>query len=64
MAASGKQELFGGLVVRSVADPQGEWSPVQAVDLLIQGYSVDRVARLTGYDRRWLAAQPGRAADD
>lgn len=52
-----KRELFGEVQVRSAVVPQGEWSPEQAVELLGQGYSVDRVAALTGYDRRWLAAQ-------
>ncbi len=59
-----KRELFGDLEVRSVVVPQGDWSPEQALGLLDQGYSVDRVASLTGYDRRWLAAQNRRALDD
>jgi len=56
-----KRQLFGDVEVRSAVVPQGEWSPQQAVGLLGQGYSVDRVAVLTGYDRRWLAAQANRA---
>jgi len=57
VATKAKRELFGEVQVRSAAVPQGEWTPEQAQALLGQGYSVDRVAALTGYDRRWLAAQ-------
>lgn len=52
------------VLVRNVAEPQGTWSPDQAVDLLRQGYSVDRAAAVTGYDQRWLAAQTGRLTSD
>jgi len=55
-----KRELFGEVEVRSAVVQRGEWSLEQAIGLLGQGYSVDRVAALTGYDRRWLAAQDGR----
>ncbi len=55
-----KRELFSEVQVRSAVVPQGDWSPEQAVELLGQGYSVDRVAVLTGYDRRWLTAQDRR----
>jgi len=61
--ARAKRELFGDVQVRSAVVPQGEWSPEQAVGLLGQGYSLDRVVTLTGYDRRWLSAQGRRKAD-
>ncbi len=38
----------------------GEWTTEQAVDLLRQGYDVDRVVLMTGFDRRWVAAQHRR----
>ncbi len=40
-----------------MAGGSGEWTTEQAVDLLEQGYGVDRVAELTGFGRRWVAAQ-------
>ncbi len=43
-----------------MAAGSGEWTTEQAVDLLEQGYGVDRVAQLTGFDRRWVAAQRRR----
>jgi len=48
---------FGPVVVSRMAAGSGEWTTEQAVDLLEQGYGVDRVAELTGFDRRWVAAQ-------
>lgn len=51
---------FGPVEVTRTAEPSGDWTPEQARELLDQGYSVDRVAELTGYDRRWVAAQTGR----
>ncbi len=63
MATKTKRELFGEVQVRSAVVPQGEWSPEQSIALLGQGYSVDRVTALTGYDRRWLAAQDRRTPD-
>ena len=60
VAAKMKHELFGEVQVRSAVLPQGEWSPEQALGLLKQGYGVDRVAALTRYDRRWVAAQHRR----
>jgi len=60
VATRTKRELFGEVEVRSAVVQRGEWSPEQPIGLLGQGYSVDRVAALTGYDRRWLAAQDRR----
>jgi len=48
------------VVVSRMAAGSGEWTAEQAVDLLEQGYGVDRVAELTGFDRRWVAAQRRR----
>lgn len=62
VATRAKRERFGEVQVRSAVVPRGDWSPEQAVGLLGQGYSVDRVVALTGYDRRWVAAQDRRAA--
>lgn len=38
-------------------DPRPGWTLEQALDLLEQGYAVDRVAQLSGYARAYLAAQ-------
>jgi len=50
----------GPVVVRSVLDPPGEWSAQQAVDLLVQGYSIERVVAVTGFDIRWVRFTAGR----
>jgi len=57
---SGQGDRSGPVVVRSVLDPTGEWSAQQAVDLLVQGYSVERVVAVTGFDGRWVRYQAGR----
>lgn len=53
---------FSPVVVTRVTGV-GDWSSEQAVDLLGQGYSVEKVAELTGFDRRWVAAQQRLAED-
>lgn len=50
------------MVSRSVFDGAGDWSAAQAVDLLVQGYSEDRVVAVTGFDRRWVRYQASRIA--
>ncbi len=57
---SGQGDRSGPVVVRSVLDPTGEWSAQQAVELLVQGYSVERVVAVTGFDGRWVRYQAGR----
>lgn len=57
---SGQGERSGPVVVRSVLDPPGEWSAQQAVDLLVQGYSIERVVAVTGFDVRWVRFTAGR----
>jgi len=47
----------GPVVVSRMPAGSGKWTTEQAVDLLEQGYGVDRVVELTGFDRRWVAAQ-------
>lgn len=51
---------FGPVVVSRMVVGSGEWTAEQAVGLLEQGYGVDRVVALTGFDRRWVAAQHRR----
>ena len=53
-------ERSGPVVVRSVLDSPGTWTAQQAVDLLVQGYSVERVVAETGFDVRWVRFQAGR----
>lgn len=48
---------FGPITVTTLVTTDRGWTPSQAVDLLAQGYSIDRVTDLTGYDRRWVTAQ-------
>jgi len=63
MPVSGQRDRgdrSGPVVVRSVLDPPGEWSAQQAMDLLVQGYSVERVVTVTGFDSRWVRYQAGR----
>ena len=57
---SGQGDRSGPVVVRSVLDPPGEWSAQQAVDLLVQGYSIERVVAVTGFDIRWVRFTAGR----
>jgi hypothetical protein len=57
---SGRGDRSGPVVVRSVLDPAGQWSVQQAVDLLVQGYSVERVVAVTGFDGRWVRYQARR----
>lgn len=47
---------------RSVRDPPSGWSSAQAVALLAQGYSVNRVVEVTGFDRKWVRLQAARLA--
>ena len=42
--------------------PLPGWTLEQALDLMDQGYRVERVAELSGYARAYLAAQPPREA--
>jgi len=56
----GGSARFGPVVVSRMSAGSGEWTAEQAVDVLEQGYGVDRVAELTGFDRRWVAAQRRR----
>jgi hypothetical protein len=55
-----RADRSGPVVVRSVLDPPGEWSAQQAVELLVQGYSIERVVAVTGFDGRWVRYQAGR----
>lgn len=48
---------FGLLTITLAAEPRGDWTREQAIDLISPGYSLNRVVELTGYDRRWLTAQ-------
>jgi len=50
----------GPVVVRSVLNAAGEWTAQQAVELLMQGYSIERVVAVTGFDSRWVRYQAGR----
>jgi hypothetical protein len=59
-AGGGGSARFSPVVVSRMAGGLGEWTTEQAVDLLRQGYGVDRVAKLTGFDRRWVTAQHRR----
>jgi len=52
----------GPVVVRSVLDPPGQWSAQQAIELLVQGYSIERVVAVTGFDVRWVRFTAGRRA--
>lgn len=38
----------------------GQWTPARALHLLSCGFSGERVAELSGHDRRWLTAQQRR----
>lgn len=48
------------MLVRSVLETAGDWTAQQAVDLLAQGYSVERVVVVTGFDARWVRYQADR----
>lgn len=63
VATTTNREFFGEVQVRSGVMARGEWSPEEAIGLLDQGYSVDRVVALTGYHRRWVAAQRRRGPE-
>jgi len=56
----GGSARFSPVVVSRMTGGSGEWTTEQAVDLLRQGYDVDRVVLMTGLDRRWVAAQHRR----
>ncbi|MDP9397840.1 MAG: hypothetical protein M3P96_08500 [Actinomycetota bacterium] len=64
MSTSGRRRRTPAPVeTRSMNDPRPGWTLEQALDLLQQGYAVDRVAQLSGYAPAYLAAQvrePGR----
>ncbi len=51
---------FSPVVVSRMAGGSGDWTVEPVVALLEQGYDVDRVVALTGFDRRWVAAQHRR----
>lgn len=55
-----RSDRSGPVVVRSVLDPPGQWSAQQALDLLAQGYSAERVVAVTGLDARWVRYQAER----
>lgn len=50
----------GPVEVRSVLDQPGQWNAQQAIDLLAQGYSAERVVTVTGFDARWVRYQAER----
>lgn len=51
---------FGTLQSRQAGDPKADWTAEQCLDLLVQGYTAERVAERTGFDVRWLRAQQRR----
>lgn len=49
---------FGPVTVTTVAERAGSaWTVEQVRDLVRQGYGVDKVVAMTGFDRRWVQRQ-------
>jgi hypothetical protein len=46
------------VTVTTINRPKDGWTGEQAIDLVRQGYTVDRVGKVTGFAPGWLRSQP------